>query len=323
MGNFINIFKKVNGIKILKQYKTAGVLGFALLQTALLGMSKKSLEIVRLSVNNRILNKLRRRYRAFIKDYMANNNNLENLKMVKSNKVWVCWFQGIENAPIIVKQCYDSLRKNLIGKEIILITDDNYREYIQFPEIIQRKIDNNIIPPAQKSDLIRLELLINHGGTWIDSTVYCSGSDYPEYMMNSDLFLFQNLKPGLDGHCTSISNWFITSCTNNPILLLVRAMLFDYWSKNDKLIDYFIFHNFFQLAIEVYPEEWKKVVPFSNSTPHILLLRLFEDYDEYAWKCVKNMSRFHKLTYKFSEEKENLKNTYYDYIINERLKSFE
>lgn len=322
MEKFIKIFKKVNGVKVLQQYRIAGVLGFALLQTALLGVSKKSLEIVRLSVNNRILNKLRRKYRSFIKDYMENNNS-ENFKMVKSNKVWVCWFQGIENAPVIVKKCYDSLRNNLIGKEIILITEDNYREYIQFPDIIQKKIDNNIIPAAQKSDLIRLELLIKYGGTWIDSTVYCSGSDYPEYMMNSDLFLFQNLKPGLDGHCTSISNWFITSCSNNPILLLVRSMLFDYWSKNDKLIDYFIFHHFFQLAIEAYPEEWEKVIPFNNSTPHILLLRLFENYNEYTWNCVKDMSRFHKLTYKFSKEKENLKNTYYDYIINERLKSFE
>lgn len=323
MYKFIKIFKKVNGIKVLQQYRKARVLCFALFQTALLGVSKKSLEIVRLSVSNRILNKLRRKYRNFIKDYMKNNNDVENFKMVKSNKVWVCWFQGIESAPMIVKQCYDSLRNNLVGKEIILITEDNYREYIQFPDIIQKKIDNNIIPPAQKSDLIRLELLINYGGTWIDSTVYCSGSNYPEYMMNSDLFVFQNLKPGLDGHCTSISNWFITSCTNNPILLLVRAMLFDYWSKNDKLIDYFIFHYFFQLAIEVYPEEWKKVIPFSNSTPHILLLRLFEDYNEYTWNCVRDMSRFHKLTYKFSKEKENLKNTYYDYIINERLKRFE
>ena len=172
---------------------------------------------------------------------------------------------------------------------------------------------------SQKSDLIRLELLIRYGGTWIDSTVYCSGGDYPNYMMDSDLFLFQNLKPGLDGHCTSISNWFITSCTNNPILLLVRALLFDYWTKNNKLIDYFIFHDFFELAIEAYPNEWSKVVPFSNSTPHILLLRLFEDYDNDTLKYINDMTKFHKLTYKFSKEKEKLRNTYYDYLVNGKV----
>lgn len=323
MKQFIKIFKKVGGKEILRQYLRAHVLIFALIETIILGFSKKSLEIVRLAVNNRILYKVRKKYKVFINNYLSNNQDKQLLRRVRSNKVWVCWFQGIENAPSIVQHCLKSLEENLVEKEIILITEKNYREYVKFPDIIQEKIDTGVIPPAQKSDLIRLELLIKYGGTWIDSTVYCSGNDYPEYMMNSDLFLFQNLKPGLDGHSTSISNWFITSCTNHPILLLVRELLFDYWIKNDYLIDYFIFHDFFQLAIEAYPEEWDKVIPFSNSTPHILLLRLFEKYNESIWDAIKNMTCFHKLTYKFTKENEKMVGTYYERIINERLQRDE
>lgn len=323
MKNFIKIFKKVKGKEVLIRYLNAHVLIFSFLMTMMLGFSHKSLEIVRLAVNNRILKRLRKKYEKFIENYLVMNNNILNSSKIKSNKVWVCWFQGLENAPEIVKKCYDSLQNNLKDKEIILITEENYKNYIEFPKVIQEKIDNGIIPAAQKSDLIRIELLIKYGGTWIDSTVYCSGSDYPNYMMNSDLFLFQNLKPGLDGHCTRISNWFMTSCTNNPILLLVRALLFDYWEKNNKLIDYFIFHYFFELAIEAYPNEWNKVIPFSNSTPHILLLRLFENYNYSTFNYVADMTKFHKLTYKFSNEKKKLKNTYYDYIVNGRLKTYE
>ena len=55
MKEFKKIFKKVNGIEILKQYCMAHVILFSLLETAILGLSRKSLEIVRLAVDNRIL----------------------------------------------------------------------------------------------------------------------------------------------------------------------------------------------------------------------------------------------------------------------------
>lgn len=316
MKKFIGILKKIRDKKLLIQYLNAHVIIFTLIQAGILGFSKKSLEIVNLSVSNKILKKLRKKYKKFTANYLISNENILNLERVRSNKVWFCWFQGVDNSPDIVKKCYKSLKNNLKEKEIILITEKNYKDYIQFPDVIQEKIDNGIILPTQKSDLIRLELLIRYGGTWIDSTVYCSGSNYPDYMMNSDLFLFQKLKPGLSGHCTSISSWFITSCTNNPILLLVRELLFDYWIKNDKLIDYFIIHKFFQLAIEAYPEEWNKVIPFSNSIPHILLLRLFNKYDENIWNAVKDMTCFHKLTYKFNKDQSELKGTFYHMLFN-------
>lgn len=317
MKQFLEIFKRVDGKGVLRQYTRANVLLFALVETLLLGFSKKSLEIVRLAVKNRILSKLRKKYRKHINTFKT--EYVEGPKK-HSKKVWICWLQGMEAAPEIVKMCYQSMQQYLPDREIVLITEKNYREYVSFPEFIQEKIDQGIITGAHMSDLLRLELLIKYGGTWIDSTVYCSSGKIPEYMFESDLFVFQNLKPGLNGDSTSISNWFITSCVNNPILVLTQKLLYEYWHKNNKLIDYFIFHDFFQIAIECYPEEWKKVVPFSNSVPHILLLRLFEEYDENIWRGVKEMTPFHKLTYKYTSEQAAKKNTYYKHIIGPAIK---
>ena len=75
------------------------------------------------------------------------------------------------------------------------------------------------------------------------------------------------------------------------------------------------FHDFFQLAIEAFPEEWSKVVPFSNATPHILLLRLFEPFDPQIWEGIRQMTPFHKLTYKFSQEDAETAGTYYRALI--------
>ncbi len=308
MKKFLAIFNKVGGKEILRQYWQAHVLLYALVQTALQGFSKKGLEIVRLSVNNRIIGKLRKKYRKSIAQFQA---QYVPQPQTRSNKVWVCWLQGIENAPELVQNCYRSLQENLTDREIILLTEENYRDYVTFPTHIQEKIDSGVITRTHFSDFLRLELLIRYGGTWIDATVYCSGGQIPGYMLDSDLFTFQMLKPGLDGHSTAISSWFMTGCTNHPILLLTRHLLYEYWEKHSKMCDYFLLHDFFQLALEAYPQEWGKVVPFSNSVPHILLLRLFEPYEETLWNAVKAQTPFHKLTYKFEPELSEHKETYY------------
>ena len=98
------------------------------------------------------------------------------------------------------------------------------------------------------------------------------------------------------------SSWFITACTNQPIVLLAKELLYEYWKTHNDMMDYFLIHEMIELAIEAYPEEWMKVVPFSSSVPHILLLRFAEKYDENVWSAAKEMTPFHKLSCKFSDE---------------------
>lgn len=308
MQKFMKLFKKVGGKQVLLQYWHSHVLLFAMVQTLLQGFSKKSLEIVRQSVNNRILNKLRKKYRKEIQKYCETAVPMER---TRSNKVWVLWLQGLERAPALVQRCVRSMGENLPDREVILLTEENYRDYVTFPEHVQKKIDSGVITKTHMSDLLRLELLIRYGGTWIDGTVFLSHDRIPAYMLDSDLFVFQTLKPGADGQATCISSWFMTSCTNHPILLLTRHLLYVYWEKYDYMKDYFLLHDFFQLAIEAYPEEWAKVVPFTNSMPHVLLLRLFEPYNPQLWDALSAVTPVHKLTYKFREEQTALPDTYY------------
>ena len=310
MGKFSQLFQKAGGKQVLKQYLRAHVLLFAAAQTVLNGFSKKSLEVVRSAVSNRIVRKLKKKNRKFISQFVPSGKDRHS-----SDKVWVCWLQGMENAPALVQRCYRSLQENLSDRQIILLTEENYRSYVTFPAHIQEKIDAGIITPTHMSDLLRLELLLKHGGTWIDATVFCSGGPIPGYMLDSELFVFQILKPGLDGQATALSSWFMTACTNHPILELTQALLYRYWEKKKGMVDYFLLHDFFQLACEAYPAQWAKVVPFSSSTPHVLLLRLFEPYEEDLWSILRTMTPFHKLTYKFPEEQAELPDTYYRHIL--------
>ena len=312
MNQFLKLFKKVGGKDILAQWWHSGILPFCCMLVILLGVKRKSLEIVRLAASNRRLQKMRKKYSNFISDFKNYYNS--SLPRNRSNKVWVLWLQGMDSAPELVKKCYESLQQNLDNQEIILLTEKNYQNYVEVPKHIQEKITSGIITRTHFSDLLRLELLSKYGGTWIDATVYCSGKEIPKFILNSDLFVYQCLKPGLDGHCTSASSWLMTSCTNNPIIVLTKTLLYEYWARNNHMTDYFLIHDFFQLSTEAFPIEWKKVIPFSNSTPHILLLRLFEPFHEETWTAIKQQTCFHKLSYKFDHSQTDLKGTYFQKV---------
>lgn len=132
------------------------------------------------------------------------------------------------------------------------------------------------------TNLLRLELLIRHGGMWLDSTVLCTSTkqEIPDYYFNSELFFYQCLKPRRDGHSRINYSWLISANTNNKILMAVQYLCYEYWREHNSLIDYFHLHDFMAIVLDYYPDDWKKIIPCSNSTPHILLLRLFDRFDK-------------------------------------------
>lgn len=288
-----NHIEKINKKQVIKQFMYAHVFGYACMQILLNGFSKKGLEIANLSIENKILEKLRKKYAKTIDEY---KNNREINRATHSNKIWVCWLQGMETAPVLVQKCYESLLLNLSNKDIILLTERNYRDYISFPEFIEDKIKSGIITRTHLSDLMRIELLTTYGGTWIDATVFCSGGDVPHYLLDSDLFMYQALKPALSGHPTRISSWFMTANTNSDILNLTKKLLYTYWKINSAMVTYFLLHDFIELAIEVYPDEWSRVVNCSNGEPHIIQYINSATSEEVHY-LIKRCC-FHKLSYK-------------------------
>lgn len=308
------IFQKQGGMNLIWQYIRNGSLITAICAFLLLGKDRTALEILRLSTTLKVKQRLYKKYHKklieFDKTYDLSSSHQN------SNKVWICWLQGIENAPQLVQKCYESIKKNLSDREIMLITAGNLEQYVRFPEYIIDKWKAGYITNTHLTDLLRLELLIQYGGMWVDATVLCTEKreNIPDYFFDSELFFYQNLKPGRDGDATYISSWLISAKTNNKILLATRNLCYEYWRNNKKMDDYFLLHVFFSIVLDFYEDDWKAVVPRDNGTPHILLLHLFEQYDEKLWNSIKEQTPFHKLSYK-SEEKVLKENTYYNYVM--------
>lgn len=314
MSEFTNNFKKQGGFQIIKNYWKSGVLFYALSQLLLTGKSKKSLELLRLGTQLKVKNKLYKRYIGTIREFDDKWDSTITDKN-PTRIVWVCWLQGIENAPELIKKCYISLKRNIKDREIVLLSSNNLSNYIHFPEYIEEKYKKGIISNAHYADLIRVEILYKYGGTWIDSTVFCSGSNIPKYMMDSPFFVFQNLKPGSNGAVDNTSNWFISSYSHHKFIALLRVLLQKYWKDYNYLIDYFFFHHFVSIISDFYQSEWDKIVPYPNSLPHVFLLRLFEKYNEEEWKSITDICPFHKLSYKRDKTDMEKQDTYYKHIV--------
>ena len=55
---------------------------------------------------------------------------------------------------------------------MILLDENNLKEYVQIDEMVYQKKNKGIIGMALFSDIIRLSLLSAYGGIWCDATLF-------------------------------------------------------------------------------------------------------------------------------------------------------
>lgn len=313
----ITRYKQFGGLRLVREYARLGVL-WPIIKTFIRCLVKgesfkriypEALKKVEPFLENRYYGLLQKR-----KNYYSDLT----FEHQRSNAVWFCWLQGMENAPEIVKACYNSLRQHLTDRDIKVIDNNNWKDYVELPEYVVKKWEKGQIPAATFSDLLRLELLIRHGGTWIDSTVLCTGfkgssSKFQEYL-NADLFLFQYTPPGTTKGI-SISSWFITAHTNNVVLMTIRDMMFAYWKDYDCLIDYYLIHLFFGMAAREFPE-MIATMPYGNSMDSLVLLHHWgEAFNQRKWDRLTKQVCFHKLSFRASETIKKDKKNFYNWIL--------
>lgn len=241
-------------------------------------------------------------------------NGVESPGSKKSNYVWICWFQGEENAPDLVKACINSIRQNLPDKEIIILSDKNISEYVHFPDYIVKKRQEGKISAAHYSDLIRVFLLCEYGGLWVDATVLCTELNACRFFEKQPLFIYQ--KMDLTRHDKDpiiASSWLIYSQSNQRILLLTKKLLCEYWKHTDELNNYFLFHIFFAISSRRYEEDLKAIPFYNNHSPHTLQFELADKFSEARWDEICGFSWFHKLNH--HNDYQNYPESFYQKII--------
>lgn len=244
--------------------------------------------------------------RKYGKAAMNDPEGLEFGNINCKNPIWIYWRQGLENAPDIVKACIRSVKENT-ENEVILITEKNTSDYVSFPAYILDKFSNGNMSAAAFSDLLRFTLLEHFGGTWIDATVYLTGT-LPDYITDSEFFAFQDVF-GMIRNSALIGNWLLHCKQNNIVMKETRNMAFAYWETESYVMEYLFTYILLTISLESHPEV-KRNMPYANSDySHLMLNNLAEKYDYVKSKHIETLTSVHKLTYKLHanvyEDEEN------------------
>lgn len=320
-------FRDFGGWRLVKEYAKLGIVPVVVKTFCRCVIKHESLRVIYPAIREKVCPMLVAKYKHIIKESKAKYES-ESLPHEHPKVVWWCWLQGEENAPEIVKACLNSLRRNLPQDyEIRVIDETSWTQWISLPDYIVEKRRKGHIPPALFSDLLRLELLIKYGGTWIDSTVLCTGVVSKESgegkegkesmcdlrLLEADLFFFQYTPPGSQ-RFGGISNWFISAHSNNKVLMTMRDVLMVYWRDYDCTLDYYIFHLFFEGMVKAYPEEVNSM-PYAYSVDALQLMKHWhEEFDESKWIVLTSKSSFHKLSSRSKRLSKIATNSIYQHI---------
>lgn len=251
------------------------------------------------------------------KNKISEQSSQKDVSKESDGRIWIFWWQGYENAPQIVKKCINSIRKNAGAHPVILLTKENWQEYAYIPEYITRKVETGAISLTHFSDILRMVLLAEHGGLWLDATIFVS-KEIPEYCFEPPYFSIH--------YETSTSRitkgkWTVfcqAGQKKSIIHSFCRDIFFSYWKKYNKPIDYFLF-DYVMLAGYNNIPAFKKLVdsiPFNNQGVKELDRHFNDEFSRELFSSVLENSVFFKLNWKREyKEKTDGKQTIYSWFM--------
>lgn len=229
---------------------------------------------------------------------------------------WTLWWQGEDQAPEIVKRCWDSQREHIPQNvQHIVVTSENVRNYISLPDEIWKKTLCGQIDPTSFSDILRGILLYKYGGFWFDATLLLL-QDLDPSILKCELFT-RNIPETQFCSNAMWSGWFWYARKGSLLFHFFSEAYVWYFLNYVKryylTVDYFI-----SIASNTFSEVEKALneIPYNNESALELSRHLQEPYCEERWHAYIGNSFVQKLTYKLQWSSEiEKKGTMYEFII--------
>lgn len=233
---------------------------------------------------------------------VINNFNIEKemtMETTSNSIIWFCWLQGEDCMPPVTQICLKSLKRHANNHQVKVITLTNYNKYITIPNYIIQKYAEGKIKNAHFADIIRTCLLYEHGGIWIDSTLFIA-QDLPEIIFTTPFYSCKFNSETLYITQCRWSNFFLCAQKGSPIFSFTRNMLFEYIKKEERFIDYFLMDYIIYLGYTKFPEIKREIdqVPLNNENIHTLLHIINEPFQEKKWRELRKNTYLFKLSWK-------------------------
>lgn len=253
-----------------------------------------------------IYNYLKEKYHYLIDEY---NEKEKKYPSQKKKYIWVFWYQGINSAPLIVKKCLESINAHALDYEVVLLNKENIKDYIEIPKIILGKVEKGIITLTHFSDILRMGLLSEYGGIWVDATCF----------ITSDVFQkFDNVE--FNSNKKKEAKWcaFFIGGKPNKVFSFCYQLLLDYNTEENSLIEYFLIDHVLRLCYKEVKgcKETIDGATIRNDNLSGFAKKFNMIYEPKKYKKLLENAELHKLTYKkkFKEYKKK-QLTNYGYFI--------
>lgn len=250
---------------------------------------------------------------------IVSSNHVALTENVGDNNIWVCWWQGEKSMPEMVKKCFNSIIRYSNGHPVKLITFENYKDYVQVDHRIVDKVKNGTFKLAHFADLVRLKLLEQYGGLWLDSTILLTAN------INEDFFqkFFSVKIRTVDNDSVSDYRWcsFVLGGGKDIRFIYshLSSMLERYMLENEVFIDYLLIDYFLDILYREnrLVKEMIDAMPYTNPNLHNLRIKFDNEFDKVQWDSMLSDTEIFKLTYKGKHSKQNDKGmpTFYGYIL--------
>lgn len=271
--------------------------------------------------DNEILKFITINYSDIINSYKLKVN--KNEKIQKKSNIWIFWWQGIDNAPEIVKKCITNIINNKGKHKVIVISECNYKNYIDIPDYIFKKVKDGNITLTHFSDIIRTMLLAEYGGIWIDATVFIT-KELPKEIYNYS-FYSNKIKNEDDEYISQCkwSSFFLCCSKGNLLACFARDILLEYWKEYDELITYFFIDYIIFIGYNYIPtiRNYIDSVPYNNSNIYELINNINKEYDEEKYMDIIKNTWLFKLSWKHNFPKNTYDNkiTFYKMMVDGKL----
>lgn len=182
--------------------------------------------------------------------------------------IWTIWWQGENAMPEVIRLCYQSIVRNANGRSVILLTKDNYKEYIEVPEYIERKFRDGIITITHLTDLIRVSLLEKYGGLYLDCALFVT----KPIVLDKIPFFSTRVEGGIKDCIPNRNKWvfgMIGSYKGDVVARFMKVLFFAYWATYDVQIHYLMMDYILQLAYTQIPAIKEEIDLITKNSPDL------------------------------------------------------
>ena len=236
------------------------------------------------------------------------SRNLSAKGSAKTETIWQFWDNPAgQKTPDIVTACMKSAEKHRGDFRLKVLNLETIGKYSDLPGFVHDRLKDGRMRFAHFSDLLRLNLLKNHGGVWMDPTCLMF-AEIPKYITEQEFFVFLTDRMTHFPY-SFMQNFFIRAQKGAFLADIWYRMCIEYWKNESTEIEYFQH----QLMFKALVENNETARALFEKMPHVSedemmqfigdrhFTKLLEQFDPAEWDRIQKESFIQKTTYRINK----------------------